>query len=432
MSNKIQNKPNFQFLIILIIIFSFSACSKQQTAKKDIIEENFEFAAKQLDYALKEMRIAVENESDQSIHERAINGWSELTNPRSLEPDGSLLMVPSKDWCSGFFPGELWYMYEYTKDEKWKQLAHRQTIILEREKFNDRTHDMGFKMFCSYGAGYKLTNDTTYRDVLIKSAQTLITRFNPVVGCIRSWDFNKVRYDHPGNEPEWDFPVIIDNMMNLELLFWAAKETGDKTYYDIAVKHAETTLKNHFREDYSSYHVIDYDPKTGKVRQKNTHQGYAHESSWSRGQVWGLYGYVMCYRETGIPEFLEQAKHIADFIFTHPNLPEDLVPYWDYDAPEIPNEPRDVSAATCTASALYELSKYDAENAEKYIKWADTIIENVTKNYRAKLNSHKGFLLLHSTGAKVLGFEIDAPLVYADYYFLEALLRKSNLSEKRM
>ncbi|MCL2651405.1 MAG: glycoside hydrolase family 88 protein [Candidatus Azobacteroides sp.] len=398
------------------MLFAFSSCSKQQTSKKDIIEENFDFAAKQLDYALKEMKIAIENESGQSIHERAINSWSELTSPRSLNPDSSLLMVPSKDWCSGFFPGELWYMYEYTKDEKWKKSAYRRTIILEREKFNDRTHDMGFKMYCSYGNGYRLTGDTTYRNVLIESARTLITRFNPKVGAIRSWDF--------GN---WDFPVIIDNMLNLELLFWATHETGDSTFYHIAVSHAKTTLKNHFRADYSSYHLVDYDSKTGQVRQKNTHQGYNCESAWSRGQAWGLYGYVMCYRETGMTEFLEQAKHIANFIFTHPNLPKDLIPYWDYNAPDIPNEPRDASAATCTASALYELSKYDKENAEKYIKWADTIIENITRDYRVDLNTHKGFLLSHSTGAKILGCEIDVPLVYADYYFLEALLRKKNL-----
>jgi hypothetical protein len=392
----------------------FSACSKQ----KDIVQENFDFSAKQLKHALKEMKSALENETDASIHERALNAWSELTNPRSLEADGSLLMVPSKDWCSGFFPGELWYMYEYTKDEQWKRLAHRRTIILEREKFNGKTHDMGFKMYCSYGNGYRLTGDTAYRSILIRSAQTLITRFNPKVGCIRSWD-------NVGSK--WKYPVIIDNMLNLELLFWATRATGDSTFYNIAVSHAKTTLKNHFRADNSSFHVVDYNPETGEVIQKNTHQGYAHESAWSRGQAWGLYGYTMCYRETGIPDFLEQAGRIARFIFTNPNLPEDLIPYWDCNAPDIPNEPRDVSAATCTASALYELSKYDRENAGKYLEWANTIIENITKNYRAELNSHKGFLLLHSTGAKLLGFEIDVPLVYADYYFLEALLRKKNL-----
>lgn len=386
--------------------------------KKDLVTENFGFAEKQLNYALQELKKAVANESDASIHQRAEKGWSELVNPRSLEPDGSLIVVPSKDWCSGFFPGELWYMYEYTKNHEWKQKAHRQTILIEREKYNATTHDMGFKMFCSYGNAYRLTGDTTYRNVLLKSAKTLATRFNPKVGCIRSWDFSK---------DKWSFPVIIDNMLNLELLFWATKETGDSTYYKIALSHAETTLKNHFRPNASSYHVVDYDPETGQVRGKYTHQGYSKESSWSRGQAWGIYGYALCYRETGKKEFLEQAQRIANFIFTHPNLPSDLVPYWDYDAPSIPNEPRDVSAATCTASALYELCSLDAKNAAKYKKWADLLMQNISKSYRASLNSHKGFLLLHSTGGKLLNFEVDQPLVYADYYFLEALLKKQKL-----
>ncbi len=408
-------------LLLLTILFS---C--QKPVEKDIIRENFDFAADQLTFALQEMKFAIENESDASIHERAENGWSELTNPRSLETDGSLLMVPSKDWCSGFFPGELWYMYEYTNDEQWKQHAHRQTILIEREKYNGRTHDMGFKMYCSYGNAYRLTGDTIYRNVLIRSAQTLATRFNPAVGCIRSWDFGKMRWENP-EEKDWDYPVIIDNMLNLELLFWATKVTGDSSYYNIAVSHARTTLKNHFREDYSSYHVVDYDSKTGAVRQKNTHQGLNHESAWSRGQVWGLYGYALCYRETGIREFLEHAEHIVNYIFSHPNLPEDLIPYWDYNAPGIPNEPRDVSAATATASALYELYLLDAIHKEQYKKWADTIIENITRSYRAPLHSNHGFLLLHSTGCKPLNFEIDAPLVYADYYYLEALLKKQKI-----
>jgi rhamnogalacturonyl hydrolase YesR len=406
---------------IVAIISLFASC-KGPASNKSLEEANFDFAAQQLDYALKAMKTAVENESDLSIHERAESGYSELVNPRSLNPDGSLLMVSTKDWCSGFFPGELWFMYEYTGEEKWKELAHHQTILLEREKCNGKTHDMGFKMFSSYGNGYRLTGDSAYREVLIQSAKTLSTRFKPAVGCIRSWD-NVRSY--------WKCPVIIDNLINLELLFWASKETGDSTFYHIAVSHAETTLKNHFRPDNSSYHVVDYDIETGKVLQKQTHQGLNDESAWSRGQAWGLYGYTFCYRETGKPEFLEQARKIADYIFSHPHLPADLIPYWDYDAPGIPDEPRDVSAATCTASALYELAGLDPENAAKYTQWADTIIENISRYYRADLYSNQGFLLLHSTGGKILGFEIDAPLIYADYYYLEALLRKNSKNNKK-
>lgn len=284
---------------------------------------------------------------------------------------------------------------------------------------NSGTHDMGFKMYCSFGNGYRLTQNTAYKNILLESATTLITRYKPTIGCIRSWDHSR---------DKWQCPVIIDNMMNLELLYWAFKETGDSVYYDIATNHARTTIKNHFRDDYSSYHVIDYDTINGEVLHKHTHQGYNHESAWGRGQAWGLYGYTMCYRETKLPEFLTQAENIADYIFTNPTLPDDMVTYWDFNAPNIPNEPRDASAAAVMACALYELSMYNVEKATQYKQWADTIINNLSKNYRAPLNGNYGFILLHSTGAH--NFERDVPLVYADYYFLEALLKKEKLEKE--
>ena len=277
----------------------------------------------------------------------------------------------------------------------------------------------GFMLYCSYGNGYRMEQSDKYKQVLLEGANSLASRFNPVVGCIRSWD-------HNGDK--WQYPVIIDNMMNLEFLFWATKASGDSTFYKIAVTHADNTMKYHFRKDYSSYHVIDYDTITGNVRNKHTHQGYAHESAWARGQAWGLYGYTMCFRETGDRRYLNQAEQIASFIFHHPNLPSDLIPYWDYNDPETPASPRDVSAATITASALYELSAY-SDKGGQYKKWADTIMENLTESYRVPLNQMHGFLLHSSTGHKPAGTEIDVPIVYADYYFLEALLRKKNLEE---
>jgi unsaturated chondroitin disaccharide hydrolase len=211
-------------------------------------------------------------------------------------------------------------------------------------------------------------------------------------------------------------------MMNLELLFAATKLTGDSTFYKIAVRHANTTMKNHFRADYSSYHVIDYDSITGNVRKKNTHQGFNHESAWSRGQAWGLYGYTMCYRETKDKAYLEMAEKIAGFILKNPNLPSDMVPYWDFNSPGIPDEPRDVSAAAIIASALYELSGY-SKDCSYYLKSAGKILKNLTDKYRAPIGSSHGFILLHSTGNKPAKSEIDVPLNYADYYYLEALLR---------
>jgi alpha-L-fucosidase len=342
----------------------------------------------------------------------------ELVSPRTLD-SMQLKLVPSRDWTSGFFPGELWFLYEYTGKNEWKNQAQSFTSNIEREKTNGGTHDMGFKVYCSFGQGYRLTKDAHYKDVIIQSAKTLSTRFNSKVGVIRSWDHHK---------EQWDYPVIIDNMMNLELLFEATKLSGDPSFYKIAVSHANTTMKNHFRSDYSSYHVVDYDTATGGVRKKQTAQGYADESAWARGQAWGLYGFTMCYRETKDKKYLDQAEHIASFILHHPNLPKDLVPYWDFNAPNIPNEPRDVSAAAVMASALYELSTY-SKNKNEYRKTADKIIESLTKSYRSPIGENKGFILLHSTGSKPANSEVDVPLSYADYYYLEALLRMKRLNE---
>lgn len=405
-------------IAILALGAGFAACTPQPAT--NLIEDNMEFAQQQLRFAFDEIDYAIVNESPESRAKREKNGWGELTNPRNSEPDGTLNLVPSKDWTSGFFPGELWFLYEYTQNNFWKKKAQQHTDILEKEKMNGSTHDMGFKVYCSFGNGYRLTQDEHYKEVLLQSAHTLATRFKPAAGIIRSWDHSTAK---------WACPVIIDNMMNLELLFWATKESKDSTFYRIAVDHARTTMKHHFRPDFSSYHVIDYDTITGQVLKKNTHQGFADESAWSRGQAWALYGYTMCYRETRLPEFLEQAQNIEKYLFTHPNMPEDLIPYWDFDAPGIPDEPRDVSAATVIASALYELSLYDPEKGERYRSNADKIIENLTKHYRAMLKKDNGFLLLHSTGTKPTNTEVDVPIVYADYYFIEALMRKNKLEK---
>ena len=405
-------------IAILALGAGFAGCTPQPAT--NLIEDNMEFAQQQLRFAFDEIDYAIVNESPESRAKREKNGWGELTNPRNSEPDGTLNLVPSKDWTSGFFPGELWFLYEYTQNNFWKKKAQQHTDILEKEKMNGSTHDMGFKVYCSFGNGYRLTQDEHYKEVLLQSARTLAMRFKPAAGIIRSWDHSTAK---------WLCPVIIDNMMNLELLFWATKESKDSTFYRIAVDHARTTMKHHFRPDFSSYHVIDYDTITGQVLKKNTHQGFADESAWSRGQAWALYGYTMCYRETQLPEFLEQAQNIEKYLFTHPNMPEDLIPYWDFDAPGIPDEPRDVSAATIIASALYELSLYDPEKGERYRSNADKIIENLTKHYRATLKKNNGFLLLHSTGTKPTNTEVDVPIVYADYYFIEALMRKNKLEK---
>jgi unsaturated chondroitin disaccharide hydrolase len=336
---------------------------------------------------------------------------ADLVSPRSLDGD-KLKLVSSRDWTSGFFPGMLWLLYENTGAAEWKEAARKHTAALEREKINGDTHDMGFKINNSFGNGFRLTKDPAYRNVMIRAAQTLSKRFNPVAGVIKSWD----------NRKEWAYPVIIDNMMNLELLFEATRLSGDSSFYRIAVTHARTTMRNHFRSDNSSWHVIDYDTLTGLVRQRSTHQGYADGSAWARGQAWGLYGFTMCYRETGDTAFLAQAERIAAFILHHPRLPADGVPYWDFDVPNPESEPRDASAAAVMASALYELSGV-SKNRKEWRLAADRILSSLIHSYRSTHGANKGFLLIHSTGHKPAKSEIDVPIIYADYYYLEALMR---------
>lgn len=317
-------------------------------------------------------------------------------------------------WCSGFYPGVLLYLYQQTHDQALYDEALRIMEVLKKEQYNTTTHDLGFMMFCSFGNANAIDPKPEYKEILINSAKSLSSRFNPTVGCIKSWD-----------SKEGDFLVIIDNMMNLELLFWAARETGDSTYYNIAVTHADNTIKNHFRDDYSSYHVLNYDPETGAVNEKRTAQGYSDESAWARGQAWGLYGFVVMYRETKEEKYLDQANKIADFILTHPNLPQDKIPYWDFDAPDIPDALRDASAGAILASALLELNQYvDHEKGREYLSVAQTILKTLsTSEYKAEQGTNGGFILKHGVGHFPDGSEVDVPLTYADYYYVEAMKR---------
>jgi len=378
----------------------------------DDVDDAFADAALSLNYAIK--RVNEERKKESNASKRRVS-------PRTLNADGSLALVHPHDWTSGFFPGELWMMYEFTNDPYWRQQAVSHTWPIEEAKMHGGTHDLGFMIGDSFGKAWELTGERSYFDVVHQAAKTLSTRFNPTVGTIRSWDHNPQK---------WKYPVIIDNMMNLEMMFKMSEATGNPRFRDIAISHADVTLKNHFRPDHSSYHVVDYDPATGDVRLKMTHQGYSDDSFWSRGQGWGLYGYTMCYRYTKDARYLEHAKGIADWFLSLPNMPDDLVPYWDMKAPgtetkDNPDIPRDASAASLIASGLYELACYvDTERAARYRNTADHILASLSEIYTIKPGEGEGFLLNHSTGHHPAGSEIDVPLVYADYYYLEALLRK--------
>lgn len=387
--NKIINFSGIALSVVL-----FVTCSDERKELENFIDSRIEFSINQ--YKLME----------ESLPEDRI--------PRSIDENGKLITSGTSNWISGFYPGTLWYLYESSGDEELKRIAHKRTMILENEKNNTGTHDLGFMLYCSFGNGFRLTGNSQYIEIMLTGAHSLLSRYNPAVGLIKSWDHEN-----------WQYPVIIDNMMNLEFLFWAAREKEDTSIYNVCISHADKTVQNHFRPDYSTYHVVDYDTITGEVLRKQTHQGYSDESSWARGQAWGLYGFTVMYREAGNDNYLHQAQDIADFLLNHENLPADKIPYWDFNAPDIPNAKRDASAGAIMASALLELSDYTPGNkGQEYFEAAKLILLNLgSDNYLAAQGENGNFILRHGVGNLPNNSEVDVPLSYADYYFIEGLLR---------
>ena len=339
--------------------------------------------------------------------------------PKTIDKLGRMVYIPIDDWCSGFFPGSLCYLYQLTNDKSWLLQSKRFTEALDSIQYLTWHHDVGFMIGSSYLNIYRLNPNKAYKKAIIQTAKSLCTRFRKKAGVIQSWNVDRGWQSKRG----WTCPVIIDNMMNLELLFEATRLSGDSTYWKVAVSHANKTLENQFRKDGSCYHVVDYDPNNGAVLHRQTAQGYADNSAWARGQAWAVYGYTVCYRYTHDRKYLDQAVKTLNFVMQNPNLPDDLIPYWDFDAPNIPNEPRDVSSAACIASALYEMNNYLPDNG--YTSLADRIIRSLSSpEYRAPLGKNGCFLLMHSVGSIPHNNEIDVPLNYAAYYFLEALTRR--------
>jgi len=392
-----------QLLKIMGIALLLSACGEQMENQKFTVDD----ARKALDFA-----------ATQYTHKMA--ALPDTLEPRTFQGD-TMVYSGIYWWTSGFYPGSLWYLYEYTGDEKFRNEAHKRTMHLVPIKNVTTDHDVGFQLYCSFGNGLRLTGNEEYIDIMLTGARSLATRYNPAIKSLKSWDW----------ATRWQFPVIIDNMMNLELLMWAARESGDDSFQTISVEHAYTSLINHYRDDFSCYHVVDFDPQTGEALQRNTHQGYADWSAWARGQSWGLYGFVMMYRETGNTDFLEHSINIANFLLEHPTLPEDKIPYWDFDAPEIPDTYRDVSSASIMASALLELSTFtDEPEAGKYFSAAETMLASLSSDkYLAGEGENGNFILKHSVGNLNRNSEVDVPLTYADYYFIEALLRYIELKQ---
>jgi unsaturated chondroitin disaccharide hydrolase len=383
------------FAVLLLFCAATMQSQSKSTSLLNTINSRLSFAEKQ------------EKAMAQSLLHQ--NGMFPLT----LDERGKLKVCDTTWWTCGFFPGTLWYLYENSKSELMKQFAQQYSNRLEGLQYATNTHDIGFIIYCSFGNGYRLTGDADYKHKIEYAAKSLCTRFNSATGCIKSWDRQGV------------YPVIIDNMMNLELLFEASKLTGNPTFKEIAISHANTTMKNHFRPNGSCYHVVNYNPETGAIISRKTRQGYADESSWARGQAWALYGYTMCYRETKDPNYLQQAEKVAAFILNHPRLPKNKIPYWDFDDPKIPDTYRDASAGAVICSALIELSQYVSKPAKsQYLKAAKTqLLVLSDPQYLAKAGTNGNFLLLHSVGSLPDNAEVDVPLSYADYYYIEALLR---------
>lgn len=419
MRNNLNPPKNQQFTLksiffIGLLIFTVGC---KNSKEKDITVAEKEVTIdlnQQINDCETQLEIAVPKLTDLTKHPRLIETdgteWKEVTNNELI-------------WTSGFYPGILWYAYDLTADEKWKNEAIKRTEVFEDYKSITAHHDIGFMMFPAYGKGYEIGGKKEYKDILLTSAESLSTRFNPKVGTIRSWS-NKMH-------PRWQQHItIIDNMLNLELLFWAAKHGGDSKYYDIAVKHAETTMKNHFRPDLTSWHVIEYDSISGAVLNRHTKQGYADDSRWSRGQAWGVYGYTMVYKETKDKKFLDFAQKITDKYLSL--LPEDMVPCWDFDVANDPKEEKDASAAAIVASALLDLSTFveSKEDQQRYYNAAIKMLKSLGSDKYSGVGKTDSFLL-HSIGAKSLGHEIDVALIYADYYYIEALSRLQKMQEKK-
>ncbi|WP_335965827.1 glycoside hydrolase family 88 protein [Galbibacter sp. PAP.153] len=386
-----------RYLLIITICCLLLSCQKQETNLRTQIDKALQTAAEQYIY----------------MANRLPDGRFPKTYHKTTD---SLETSNSGWWCSGFYSGTLLYLYEAMGNAELKNEALKSLQALKKEQYNTSTHDLGFMMYCSFGNAERLEDSKAYKTILMNSARSLATRYNDTVKAIRSWD------SAPWNKAEkGDLVVIIDNMMNLELLFWASKHSGDQKYANIAIAHANTTLENHFREDYSSYHEVIYSEATGKVKKRITNQGAADNSAWARGQAWGLYGYVVMYRETKNEKYLQQATNIAHFILNHPNFPKDGVPYWDFNAPNIPDALRDSSAAAIIAAALMELSTY---TNGKYLAEAENILKTLlSPEYLAQKGTNGGFILKHGVGHMPANSEVDVPLTYGDYYLVEALLR---------
>ena len=408
-------------LLFAIALCSLAACQTQQSSDFDA-DLALQYCANQVNRALTELQDG-NGSYDYTMEPRNILDGETYWNCRK---------AAAEEWCSGFWPGVLWmdYAAQNERDERnegnerngistdsLRKVAEGYTAslnFLETHPVYD--HDLGFLVINSFLKGYEATGSEQYKRIALAAADTLATLYNEKVGTILSWP-RHVK-DYGGHN------TIMDNMINLELLFWAAKNGGSQHLKDIAISHADTTMRYHFRPDGSCYHVAVYDTLTGNFLRGQTHQGYADSSMWSRGQSWAIYGYTMVYRFTKEQRFLDHAQKVTDIYLKRlKETSDDWVPIWDMDDPRGQQAPKDASAACVVASALLELQQYvDAEKGKTYREAAENMLRDLSSDRYQSRDKNCAFLL-HSTGHHPAGSEIDASIIYADYYYIEALLR---------
>ena len=397
------------------------ACTVAVASVKFDVDKELNYCSAQVDRALDELRNE-EDDYDYSMEARNILDGETVWNCRKASRE---------EWCGGFWPGILWMDYEILKEQGMKKHDDADNIKLMAEEYTEALsmltkepvfdHDIGFLVLSSYGKGYEQTGNPAYKQFMLDAADSLATLFNPTAGTILSWP-RHVK-DYGGHN------TIMDNMINLELLFWAAENGGSSSLRDIAIRHAETTMKNHFRPDGSCYHVAVYDMQDGHFIKGVTHQGYSDSSMWPRGQSWAIYGYTMVYRFTKDKRFLDFAQKVTDIYLKRLHeTSDDWVPIWDMDDPRGSKAPKDASAACVVASALIELCQYvDAEKGADYRSAAENMLRDLSSDRYQSRDKNVAFLM-HSTGHHPAGSEIDASIIYADYYYIEALLRWKKLS----
>ena len=324
---------------------------------------------------------------------------------------GRWVCLPKGGWTGGFWPGRLWLAFIERGDDRLAHAAREWCVRLAPRELDTTTHDLGFLFYPSYVTGYRLTGEAALRYGALAAAETLTRRFSQKGRFLQAWG----ALDDPTRRGR----TIVDTMMNLDLLFWATAQTGEPRFADIAIAHAETCQTHHVRPDGTTAHVYDFDPETGEEIGQNTHQGYSPTSCWARGQAWAMYGFATAFRRTGDARFLETARRTCDWFVAH--LPPDHVPYWDFDAPDIPHDVRDSSAAAIAACGLLDLA--DSTQAPSYRQVALQILSSLATDYTSRGYPEEEGILLHATGAKPRGKEVDISLTYGDYYFMEALLR---------